>query len=717
MLCLAEIDKDHLSCARERPCIQVMATERLSSCFHHRFTHIFRKASLLEVHAFPCHSMNLPGESNVRTWPVCLCVGSHTAARPCPFYQQGRCLFGDSCNFVHEGIPGGLHVSLKAGGLPPPTVVVDSPRSFRSPTRSPRTTSLLFALREVIGDPVDDSEDPQNATRREEPNWSDALPTLVNPEGFGSYSSPPVSNDTHDTHDDDDDPGDFEGDWTAISDYSDVTSSSQDDIEQPIEEDEEQPPFYPPEEDEPEADTTHTQASLFFTSGPVFPTSHIIQSNPEEELPADPASGLLSPIELSAVNFAPMRLLDDDEQRETGSSDSGYAESWKPPMRMLASPPRSPSIASTFGLLSSPFRTYTAPVLSPRLAAFVVPRSPGRTPSPPRPQDQSADIDYLDSPREHAARQAADVAEAEGTPATSSSIDDLLASHPDQVDQIQPFENPIDQPEEDESWEENSADLLSMPMPIAAEAIPEDRESVREMINETIRRSSVVFPPFTGSPLSFALGDDDLASSAGSEDSPWLAYLRSSPAHMPPLRTATTESQNAIDTLYDIYSSIASPRDLIQDSIRNAGMSPPSPGAIPLPSSSTSTPADSIRQRIFTPPAPLQLEDDITMSPPSFSSSSSSLDSPSSRRASLLSPPSPSQSSVHSGGSQRGSRPSSSHGTGESEGSHRVPFGFRQYAVRSFFIVILKVDLTAYLETRSPVPPCVERGRFRGQFS
>ena len=619
-------------------------------------------------------------------------------------------MFGDSCNFVHEGIPGGLHIPLKAGGPPPPTVVVDSPRSFRSPPRSPRTTSLLFALREVIGDPVDDPENPQNATRREEPTWSDALPTLVNPEGFGSYSSPPVSNETHD----DDEPDDFEGDWTAISDYSDVTSSSQDDAEQPVDEDEEQPPFFPPEEDEPAADTTHTQASLFFTSGPVFPTSHIIQSNPEEELPSDPSSGLLSPIELSAVNFGPMRLLDDEEHRETGSSDSGYAESWKPPMHMLASPPRSPSIASTFGLLSSPFRTYTAPVLSPRLAGFVVPRSPGRAPSPSQPLDEAADLDYLDSPREHAARQVVDAAEAEQEPAPSPPIVDSSTLDPDQFDQSQSFENPSSHSEEEDFWEGKATDLLSRPTSILAETIPDDRDTVREMINETIRRSSVVAPPFTGSPASFGPGDEDLVSSAGGDDSPWLAYLRSSPAHIPPLRTATTESQNAIDTLYDIYSSIASPRDLISDSIRNAGMSPPSPGTIPL-SSSTSTPASAPRQRLFTPPPPLQLQDDDTVSPPSFPSSLSSLDSPPSRRASLLSPQLGSRESVHSAGSQNDSRPGSSTGTRESEGSHRVPFGFRQYAVSSFPILFLffNFDLTVPLETWSPVPSCVERSCFR----
>ncbi|KAG1890804.1 hypothetical protein F4604DRAFT_373752 [Suillus subluteus] len=93
--------------------------------------------------------------------------------RPCPFYSQGRCLFADSCNFLHDikvkNPPGqslvDVHVaqpvrprvfSLPKTAFNPPSVVVNSasPRSTQlvSPVDdTPRYSGLLSALQDVIG--------------------------------------------------------------------------------------------------------------------------------------------------------------------------------------------------------------------------------------------------------------------------------------------------------------------------------------------------------------------------------------------------------------------------------------------------------------------------------------------------------------------------------------------------------------------------------------
>ena len=87
-------------------------------------------------------------------------------ARPCPFYSQGRCLFSDSCSFLHEvkiKVPkSSIHVPST---IPPEIADSDSsetvyymPRSGSSisPNRSSRMTSLLLALGSVVsGDDLD----------------------------------------------------------------------------------------------------------------------------------------------------------------------------------------------------------------------------------------------------------------------------------------------------------------------------------------------------------------------------------------------------------------------------------------------------------------------------------------------------------------------------------------------------------------------------------
>ncbi|CAA7270926.1 unnamed protein product [Cyclocybe aegerita] len=146
------------------------------------------------------------------------------------------------------------------------------------------------------------------------------------------------------------------------------------------------------------------------------------------------------------------------------------------------------------------------------------------------------------------------------------------------------------------------------------------------------------------------------------EDTAFLAYLRSPEAVIGP-------ENDTLNSLYDIYSGIAPPADIIADSMRNAHLSPPP--AEPTPLSNTSTPASSLRERVFTPPPPARKRSGtITAdSPTSLPSPITSLDSMSMGRASPFSQvdfnSSPDGSASHSAPAQ------------EVEVSRKIPFGFR----------------------------------------
>ncbi|KAL4067815.1 hypothetical protein J3A83DRAFT_3751496 [Scleroderma citrinum] len=90
--------------------------------------------------------------------------------RPCPFYSQGRCLFADSCNFLHDikvrvdadlSAPQFTHANPQFDSplremSDPPSLVVDtaSPRSTDVPSSvydSSRYSGLLSVLEDVIG--------------------------------------------------------------------------------------------------------------------------------------------------------------------------------------------------------------------------------------------------------------------------------------------------------------------------------------------------------------------------------------------------------------------------------------------------------------------------------------------------------------------------------------------------------------------------------------
>ncbi|KAH7889496.1 hypothetical protein F5I97DRAFT_538750 [Phlebopus sp. FC_14] len=94
--------------------------------------------------------------------------------RPCPFYSQGRCLFADSCNFLHDikvksaadqSVLDATYAKPKIPSpsenvLNPPSLVVNSPTSPSAnlsgqTCNSSRYSGLLSVLQDVIGPIVD----------------------------------------------------------------------------------------------------------------------------------------------------------------------------------------------------------------------------------------------------------------------------------------------------------------------------------------------------------------------------------------------------------------------------------------------------------------------------------------------------------------------------------------------------------------------------------
>ncbi|KAI0340033.1 hypothetical protein BDW22DRAFT_432515 [Trametopsis cervina] len=292
-------------------------------------------------------------------------TNKHLLARPCPFYSQGRCLFSDSCNFLHD-------VKIKVKQPPDITVTestsddLRSPKyastvatehqspgsQVRSPPRSPRLSSLLLAL----GDVIESDEEGQN----------DASPIY-------SYDSlvPPLTSETHGTE-------------TTI----------------PIK--------------EPADQSLASEDSASATGG------HI----PDEAAPSVSYSSLtkrgsgdlLSPIEVKlGVGF--LGQLEGTLHRED-SIDSGYADGWTGPSPLSLSPPRPQNARrySTLSLLSSPFGS-PARALSPQFtpsAGSAWPTSPlfspVRSKAGSRPSSlhlSQASNDDLDSPTDYYRRLSA----------------------------------------------------------------------------------------------------------------------------------------------------------------------------------------------------------------------------------------------------------------------------------------------------------------------
>ncbi|KAF8912122.1 hypothetical protein CPB84DRAFT_755990 [Gymnopilus junonius] len=618
--------------------------------------------------------------------------------RPCPFYQQGKCLFAESCNFLHNVsatvIPeakASKTISQDTAGpstpLKPPCLVIDSPHSVRSPPRSPRTASLLYALRDVIGDPDDEDASlgsiiPPRASHDDENTWSESLPTLVNESGFGLYSrdESPLVQSTNESHHEQD--GNFEGDWTAISDYEDGDDQRpevlQEDVDQP------DAPFFDDSRaiiGDSAAGDDALQTSLSGHNGvESLSTESTIRYSINSERTS---SGLLSPIELSTLNLGALFHVND-----TNSSDT--ANTWRPPIPLLASPPRSPSISSTFDLLSSPFGSHSARVISPHLNPFMPrsPVSPARTVSP-AVHDEIEPLDLgLDSPNNyHKRQQSVDTTKDEEHEIAVVIDEDTLLSELS-AEQPDAYEEDGDEEEIEHDSYGHTSIWENEDRPTVVFVGDSSRPlNTQAQVEEAVRRSSITpthflahsEPLFQDSEVSeystSVFGDASQVNVANTtasdivghnhddsfdEDatSSSLAYLRS-PSGPPP------NENDTLTSLYDVYSDI-------QESPPNPSVRQAASLSQTLESHSPSNPSTpaSLRERVFTPP-PVSRTRSGTItadSPNSVASPMTSLDSVSRGRASPFSVAdikSPRRESERQSPVE------------ESEQSRKVPFGFR----------------------------------------
>ncbi|KAF4615198.1 hypothetical protein D9613_002613 [Agrocybe pediades] len=611
-----------------------------------------------------------------------------------------RCMFGDRCNFLHNNPENAIAQSIPFNYTTPKTVIkpitppepprltVESPQSVRSPPRSPRTTSLLLALRDVIGDP-DDEYTGGNSFATESHNqsgeWSEALPTLVNKTEFSHPVQPEqtsyIVTPRYDVEDDEEE----EGNWTAISVYDDEDEVDNSNPPQSLENDDD-------EQDVLDADTMRVPAqSPGDESEPNVQEEAGEDPEPEadhHQSPRPPTSGLLSPIELSGLNLAPLFRLNDTAYSGTNSFDSGYAENWKPPMPLATTPPRSPSINSTFDLLSSPFGPQSARAISPHLGPFI-----GRSPKSPFQESVSNQDEIepselsLDSPREYYASREIDSSDREVEPVTE---DEQETEFGDEATSTGDDESQSEGEDEDSYghtsiWDSEgnptAVFIGSSPGPINAEVSDAIRRSSQTPThfltsNETQFEdadvsSSSAFPVESNSMSveEMSVEEIELPTSAhpmemsreSDEDTAFLAYLLS-PA-------AQANENDTLNSLYDIYSDIedhpeSTPNVLVPPS---TSVSPPLAESSP---SNSSTPASSLRERVFTPPPPVARKQSgftDADSPHSLSSPMTSLDSVSRGRASPF--------SVHD---TKSPTPSVSENSGqELEVSRKIPFGFR----------------------------------------
>ncbi|KAJ2915243.1 hypothetical protein MD484_g5182, partial [Candolleomyces efflorescens] len=331
-------------------------------------------------------------------------------SRPCPFYQKGNCIFATRCNFLHVAPEKGAvearaarfqHVSqdstdsIYSSPAKPPIVRVESPVTVRSPPREPQIQRLLSALTDVIGDEPEEDEDedehldvePYNESvtlivEPESATWSAGLPTLVH-DGDSTFFARVTDTMAEMMRLTDGEGSDDEFDSKPVR----LSLKSANDPEEPLSPG-------PAQEASPEDDDDNNTLKLPPSSHPSVndsvdtPSIHTTHSTPDAqyiEMPAIPDNhnDLLSPVDLSHLQLTSFHQLLDDQPADASminkgpsSIDSVVEESWKSPPVSAKSPPRSPNRSSTFELLRSPFGSPSARVLSPRLGAFGIGRSP-----------------------------------------------------------------------------------------------------------------------------------------------------------------------------------------------------------------------------------------------------------------------------------------------------------------------------------------------------
>ncbi|KAG9318755.1 hypothetical protein JVU11DRAFT_854 [Chiua virens] len=277
--------------------------------------------------------------------------------RPCPFFSQGRCLFADSCNFLHDvkvrsavTQPSLTTVKVRQSALlprpvlDPPSVVVDaaSPRSdsLASPESSAssaygssRYSGLLSVLSDVIAPTssvADTNADPEATLVDQFASQTEA--SLPEEEKLSAERVVSVPNDTEAT---DGNTASYPVDGTqAHAIGSDVEESDDDEAT----------------DDQREQDLTamasnrHSTLSSFTGASLLAsPRNGVFGESPTPSPIGDGATKLLSPVELSAkLRPFPIPSLTSKLKRG-GSIDSGYADgdSWPSPLPFPRSPPRS----------------------------------------------------------------------------------------------------------------------------------------------------------------------------------------------------------------------------------------------------------------------------------------------------------------------------------------------------------------------------------------
>ncbi|KAI0351507.1 hypothetical protein OH77DRAFT_1429569 [Trametes cingulata] len=300
--------------------------------------------------------------------------------RPCPFYSQGRCLFADSCNFMHSvkiRRPDSV-VGSEDSDQPDFRLVVDSPSAaravrFKSPPRSPRRTSLLMALGDIISQDEEEGE-----WEEEESGEQESCSGEGSSEGrpSGEYAEPPAALQDIDQV----------GDGSLIFSAGEVDTPAPHRSMLGLSEEPEQPltDEPAPEEELPQeldasllGDTTLVDSFSPRSASPSAETSVLEDEEttvrlrraiiPEFPLPparvpsprrSSASSGLLSPIEITPA--PPISLPRHATVAREESFDSGYADG---PVPLCLSPPRSPHRMSTLSILSSPFGSPSARVL------------------------------------------------------------------------------------------------------------------------------------------------------------------------------------------------------------------------------------------------------------------------------------------------------------------------------------------------------------------
>ncbi|KAJ3576879.1 hypothetical protein NP233_g128 [Leucocoprinus birnbaumii] len=389
----------------------------------------------------PCPVMSLPDP----IWRV--------RTQPCPFYRQGRCIFADSCNFLHtapsqssqkstlsEERADDRSTSVLSAPAKPPLISVESPRSMRSPPRSPRMESLLLALKDVLSEEQEDDSNTlpvdQDATSAlTNASWSASSTTFVD-------ESTPVSAKAQE----------------KFSPSASLRSITPSDTNEPFLDD--HLSFVHDSQTHEDLDSdagrtasqhpdTHSQndtstANAYDPS--TQPLINTIDSSPvvqKQDHDADPVhlaarDDLLSPVELSHLqlaNFARASMdmtefIDDD------------IDTWRPPLPLAISPPRSPAVTSTFELLASPFGSPVARVLSPRISAFIGRHSIA---SGGDPEAQSPHDSDLDSPQTRPIPTSANVSPA--PPPSADVMFDHVAARSDEheLDEKDSGNQPADQ--------------------------------------------------------------------------------------------------------------------------------------------------------------------------------------------------------------------------------------------------------------------------------